>query len=154
MKIDWRRIGDVTRASALLAARKLVRKGCFLAQRSVPSLMRANDRIWVRFGCCKPYRAFLNLPLHCYAYRRMNDLAQFMRTSNPKVGGSKSSSQPSQHTCNNELHEYEAGQQTTFPPSLTRCPSPPQGVVCPACLRTSHPFPTSAPNPVPTTRKL
>jgi hypothetical protein len=46
------------------------------------------DRIWVRFGCCKPYLAFLNLPLHCYAYRKMNDLAWFMRTHNPKVGGS------------------------------------------------------------------
>jgi hypothetical protein len=68
--------------------RKLRRNYCFLAQRSVPRLIRANDRIWVRFGCCRPYRVFLNLPLHCYAYRKMNDLAQFMRTHNPKVSGS------------------------------------------------------------------
>src|SRR5271157_722908 len=48
----------------------------------------------------------------------------------------------------------EPPHETTFPSSLTRCPSPPPGVVCPACPRTSGPFPTSAQDPVPTTRKL
>lgn len=44
--------------------------------------------------------------------------------------------------------------ETTFPSSLTRCPSPPAGVLRPACPQTSCPFPTSTQNPVPTTRKL
>src|SRR5271157_6086301 len=48
----------------------------------------------------------------------------------------------------------EPPHETTIPSSLTRCTSPPPGVVRPTCLRTSHPFPTSAQNPVPTTRKL
>ena len=45
----------------------------------------------------------------------------------------------------------ESPHETAIPSSHTRCSSPPAGVVRPACLRTSHPFPTSAQNPVPTT---
>src|ERR1039457_2528543 len=48
----------------------------------------------------------------------------------------------------------EPPHETTFPSLLTRCPSSPAGVVCPACPRTSGPFPSSTQNPVPTTRKL
>jgi hypothetical protein len=48
----------------------------------------------------------------------------------------------------------EPPHETTFPSSLTRCPSPPAGVLRPACPQTSCPFPTSTQNPVPTTRKL
>jgi hypothetical protein len=48
----------------------------------------------------------------------------------------------------------EPTHETTIPSSPTRCPLPPAGFVCPACPRKSHPFPTSAQNPPPTTRKL
>jgi hypothetical protein len=37
--------------------------------------IRLASNMWVRFGCDKPYRTFLNLPQACYAYRRMNDIA-------------------------------------------------------------------------------
>ena len=47
----------------------------------------------------------------------------------------------------------ELPHETTIPSCHTWCSSPPAGGVRPACLRTSHPFPTSAQNPVPTTPK-
>ena len=46
-----------------------------------------------------------------------------------------------------------AAHETTIPSPLTPCPSPPAGRVRPTCPRTSHPFPTSAQNSLPTTRK-
>ena len=57
---------------------------------------------------------------------------------------------------NSVLHPLspQSPHETTFPSSLTWCPSPPAGVVRPACPQTSCPFPTSTQNPVPTTRKL
>ena len=48
----------------------------------------------------------------------------------------------------------ESPHETTIPISHTRCSSPPAGGVRPACLRTSHPSPTSAQNPVPITRNF
>src|ERR1700730_8628562 len=57
---------------------------------------------------------------------------------------------------NSVLHPFspEPPHETTIPSSLTRCASPPAGVVRPSYPQTSCPFPTPAQSLAPTARKL
>ena len=75
----------------------------------------------------------------------------------PSVGGRCwSSNDLPLPNSNSVLHplSLEPPHETTTPSSRTRGPSPPAGVLRPACPQTSPPSPTSAKSPAPTPRKL